>query len=93
MLVAICQIELMIFDSHSLKDKRSVIKSLKDRISQKFNISIAEVAEHDNQRKCTFGIAIVSNEKRHLEKTYTNILNLIGQNQRVEIINQVFELG
>ncbi|MCA9734104.1 MAG: DUF503 domain-containing protein [Deferribacteres bacterium] len=93
MLVAICQVELSLFESNSLKDKRSIVLSLKERIRQRFNVSIAEIAELNNLKVAQFGLAIVSNEKRYLEKIYANILNLIEDDGRVEIINQIFELG
>ncbi|KAA3616047.1 MAG: DUF503 domain-containing protein [Calditrichaeota bacterium] len=93
MLVAICQIEMLIIDSHSLKDKRSVVKSLKERIRQKFNVSIAEVAENDHHSLALLGVAIVSNNKRHLEQIFTKILTFIEQDGRVEIVRQLFELG
>ena len=93
MQVAICQIEFRLFETHSLKDKRSVVRSLKDRIKQKFNVSIAEVAQNDDHRSGCFGIAIVSNDRRHLERVFTNIVNLVSADGRIEIIKQIFELG
>lgn len=93
MLVAICQIEFLIFESQSLKDKRSVVLSLKERIRQKFNVSIAEVAANADHRKGCFGIAIVSNDRRYLEQVFSKILNFLAGDGRIEIVKQIFELG
>ncbi len=93
MQVAICQIQFLIFDCHSLKDKRSVVCSLKERIRQKFNVSIAEITEHENYQMGFLGVAIVSNDRRHLEQVFTKVINLISSDERVEIIKQLLEFG
>ena len=48
MIVAACEINLMIYESHSLKDKRQIIKSIIGRLQSRFNVSIAEVDYNDN---------------------------------------------
>ena len=51
MIVGIMQVELMIYDAMTLKDKRRVVKSIKDRVAHEFNVSIAEVDALDVHRK------------------------------------------
>ena len=57
MIVGVCTVELFIGDSRSLKDKRQVLHSLKDRLRGKFNLSVAEVDGHDLWQKAVLGMA------------------------------------
>ena len=67
MIIGLLEIEISIPDARSLKDKRSVIKSLKDRIAGKMNISVAETGHHDEWRRSRFAFVTVANEKRIVE--------------------------
>jgi hypothetical protein len=62
--MAICYLEIKIDLplSHNLKEKRGIIKSLISRVSQKFNVSIAEIGFHDYWKSSLIGIAIVARE-------------------------------
>lgn len=52
-------------DAHSLKDKRQVVKSVKDRVHGRFNVSIAEVEDQDLWQKVGLGVAVASNDAKH----------------------------
>lgn len=91
MIVGVCTIELFIPANRSLKDKRRVLKSLKDRISQKFNVAIAEVAENDLWQKSVLGIASVGNRKDHVNAVLDKVLNVIHANPEVEIVHSRLE--
>ncbi len=77
MVVGVCTLELEIPASHSLKDKRHVIKSLIAHVRQDFNVSISEVDSHDNWQHAILGIACVSTDEKYahglLEKVIDNI--------------------
>ena len=60
MIEAVLTVELAIFDAQSLKDKRRVISSLKQRLRNRFNVSVAEVGYADTPKRCRLGIAMVS---------------------------------
>ena len=47
MIVGVLSVDVGVLDARSLKDKRRVLKSLKDRVRRKFNVSVSEVADHD----------------------------------------------
>jgi len=68
MIVGVCTIELFISDSQSLKDKRQVLHSLKDRLREKFNLSVAEVDGQDLWQKAVLGMACVANEGAHVNR-------------------------
>ncbi len=77
MVVGVCTLELEIPASHSLKDKRHVVKSLTARVRQSFNVSIAEVDLLDAWQRATLGIVCVSSDANYarglLEKVIDNI--------------------
>lgn len=80
-------IELSIVHVHSLKEKRSIIKSIIHRIHNQYNVSIAEVGDHDFIKGSLLGIAVVSNESKHADKLLSSILNKIHEEFPVEIVD------
>jgi uncharacterized protein YlxP (DUF503 family) len=90
--VGLCTIELFIGDSQSLKDKRQVLLSLKDRLRQKFNLSVAEVDEQNLWQKAVLGLACVANDGRHVNQVLDQALNLIRSHAVVEIVQSRIEL-
>ncbi len=79
MLLGICTINLYFPDSHSLKDKRSIIKSIKLRIRNKFNVSVSEINNYDLWKNTTLGIACIGNEKRYLNGVLNEVIKLIDR--------------
>jgi len=59
--------ELHLAACRSLKDKRHVLKSLKDRLHNRFNVSAAETAHHDLWQRAELTVCVVSNERGHAE--------------------------
>lgn len=76
-MVGLLTVELAIFEAQSLKDKRRVILSLKTRIRNRFNVSVAEIAHADSPKQCRLGIAMVSNESRPIHNQLDKIVDLI----------------
>jgi len=60
--------ELSLAGCHSLKDKRRVIKSLKDRLHARFNVSAAEVDHQDSWQRAALAVSVVSGDKHHAEE-------------------------
>jgi uncharacterized protein YlxP (DUF503 family) len=92
MLVGLYQIELFIPESGSLKSKRFVLKSLKDKIRSKFNVSVAEVDENERWQRAVLGIAMVSNERKFIDQVMNQIFNLVSEEAECEITNQQLEI-
>lgn len=90
--VGILQLELSIPDAFSLKDKRRVILSLKDRIAHGHNVSIAEVGALDEHRRSIIGIAMVSNDKRYVEGGLSKLVDLVKMNPAVSLIDFQIEM-
>ena len=70
MVVGVCTVELFIPESQSLKDKRQVLHSLKDRLRGKFNLSVAEVDGQDLWQKAVLGMACVANENGQIGRAH-----------------------
>ncbi len=92
MVVGLCTVELFISGSQSLKDKRQVLHSLKDRLRGKFNLSVAEVDGQDLWQKAVLGMACVANEGGHVNQVLEQALNVIKTMPAVEIVRTQREL-
>ena len=67
MVVGVLRLTLYIPDSHSLKEKRGVIRKIKSRVRNEFNVSIAECAEQDLWQKTVLGVCQVGSEHAYVE--------------------------
>ncbi len=92
MVVGVCRVELFIPGSLSLKDKRQVLHSLKDRLHSKFNLSVAEVEAQDLWQKAVMGLACVANEGGHVNQVLDQALNVIRSLPTVEVVQTRMEL-
>jgi uncharacterized protein YlxP (DUF503 family) len=92
MVVGLCTVELFISESQSLKDKRQVLHSLKDRLRERFNLSVAEVDGQDLWQKAVLGLACVSNEGSHVNQVLEQALNLMKGMPAVEVVRTKLEL-
>ena len=89
--IGIQTLELYIPASNSLKTKRRVLKSFKDRIKHKFNVSISEIAEHDKWQRALLGVAMISNDKALIEKVFGDLCHLAGTLPEAELLHHGVE--
>jgi uncharacterized protein len=75
MAVGLLSLEIYIPDSRSLKDKRQVLRSLKERLRRKFNIAVAELDQQENAQRSQVGIVSISNNAGHVEQSLRTVLN------------------
>lgn len=92
MVVGVETVELFISASQSLKDKRQVLHSLKDRLHGKYNVSVAEVDGQDLWQKAVIGLACVANESRHVNQVLEQALNMIKSIPALEVVRTRREL-
>ena len=92
MVVGVETVELFISASQSLKDKRQVLHSLKDRLHGTYNVSVAEVDGQDLWQKAVIGLACVANESRHVMQVLEQALNMIKSIPAVEVVRTRREL-
>lgn len=76
----------------SLKGKRSVLNSVKGRVRSRFNASIAEVEDLDLWQRSTLGVAVVSNDRRHVNSTLEKIRSLVEREDRLNLVDYSIEI-
>ena len=87
MVVGTCRVSLHIPDSGSLKAKRFVLRRLKDRVRNKFNVSVAEVDDFDLWQRATIGIAVVANEGQFANQVISNVVRMIESDGNLNVID------
>lgn len=91
MIVGLLELELRIPGAQSLKDKRMLMRSLRDRIRNKFNVSVAEVDGGDARRQGFLGVAHVSNEQKFSNQVLSKIVNLVESEPELELVDYRLE--
>jgi uncharacterized protein YlxP (DUF503 family) len=81
----ILYVDLFIGAAQSLKQKRMVLRRLKDRTRQKFNASVAELGGQNKWQVSTLGIAMVGPDKRYIDASLQHVLSFIDSYHAVEI--------
>lgn len=92
MFVGLCSFDLILAENHSLKGKRRVLRKVKDRVRNTFNVSIAEVDSLDSWQRCTLGLACVSREKPQVERQLSNVVQFIENLHLAEVENVYVEI-
>ena len=86
MYVGSLRVRLLIREARTLKDKRQVVQSVKDRLRERFNVSVAEVEAHDNRQLAVLGVALVSNESAHVRTTLEQIVSALRSHPVAEFL-------
>ena len=93
MSVGVCRLKIHIPGSRSLKDKRSVVKSLIARLRKQFNLSVAEVDDHDLWQMATIGMACVSQHNNRVDEVISAAISLIERDfPTIEIVEKEKEI-
>ena len=85
--VLLIKLSLQIPNAHSLKDKRRQIKSLKDRLSSRFNASVAEIDELDKWQQAVIAVCMISNDKSYLDKQCSLVEAMVLEYTELELLN------
>ena len=75
--VGLLKIDIQIPECRSLKAKRKIVQSIKTRLRQRFNVSVAEVDFQDKWQRCRIGVSVVSNEGRFVDSQLRKVLNFL----------------
>ncbi len=73
-------VRLRLPENHSLKGKWKTVKSITAQVASKFNVSIAEVDDHDLWQVATLGVSCVSSDGRHANEVLSRVMNFIESN-------------
>ena len=92
MIVGSLSVRLLIREARSLKDKRQVVQSIKDRLRQDFNVSVAEVAAQDNRQLAHLGLAMVSADAHTIKKTFGAIVEALRCHPVAELLEYQTEI-
>ena len=91
--VGVCRISLRLPENSSLKGKRRVLKSITTQVSNKFNVSVAEVDDQDIWQLATLGVCYVSNDKRHANEVLSKVVSFITNNRfDIEMLDYEIEI-
>lgn len=92
MVVGVCTVTLVLHDSHSLKDKRQVLKSVIEKVRNRFNVSVAETGSNDLWQRAEIGIAAVGNDKAFVNSVLDKVMNFIEGMHLAEVTDSGIEL-
>jgi len=92
MVVGLCSIDLHLPGNDSLKGKRHVLRRIKERVKNHFNVSIAEVEDLDTLQRAGLGVAVVSNDASHVHSTLSKVVHFIEQMYVAEILDYRIEV-
>jgi uncharacterized protein YlxP (DUF503 family) len=83
--------EIFISESTSLKDKRMILNSIKDRLRKKFNVAVSELDYQDKWQRSEMGIVTIANEYTMVEKSLHKIFSILDSSNDYEIIKHRFD--
>lgn len=91
MVVGVCHLDVLIEGVGSLKGKRQVIKSLFDRVKNRFNVSISEVGSHDCWQRAQLGISVVGPDREVIDAVLSRLLSFIEESNLVQVLSSNIE--
>ena len=83
--VGLCTLDLFIPEAQSLKQKRSVLKSMLEGMRSKFNVSAAEVEHMDLWQRATVAVSCVSNSQTFADQVLNKVVDWVESNPRVNV--------
>ena len=92
MVVGVLQIRLLIRDAMSLKDKRRIVKSLRDRIRNEFNVSASEVDALDLHQTAVLGVTLATNDRVFADQVLAKVVDYVRRSPGAELVDYETEL-
>jgi uncharacterized protein len=92
MFVCVARVTLEIPASGSLKAKRQVLRRVTDRVKAKFNVAVAEVEDNDVWQRATLAMAVVGNDRRHVNEQMDKILHFVDEMYVAPILSREMEI-
>jgi uncharacterized protein YlxP (DUF503 family) len=90
--VALGTVELHLPATGSLKDKRQILKSLKEKVRHRFEVSIAEVDHHDSWQRAALALACVSHDSRHANEVVDKAMDFIEAHVHGHVTDRALEI-
>ena len=92
MVVGTLSLKLAVLEAASLKDKRRVVSSIKDRLRGKFNVSVAEVGSLDRRQQAELGVAIVGNDGRFVGSCLDKVVEYVRRDRSACLVDYEVEV-
>jgi len=92
MVIGVLHLQLAIREANSLKDKRRVLKGLRDRIRNEFNVSISEVDGQDLRRSATMAVALVTGRGGFADKVMAKVVERVRRTPGAELVHYETEI-
>jgi len=92
MIIGVLRLDLYLPSALSLKDKRAILRMLKDRIKNGFNVSVAEVDALDKWQRAVVGITTAGNDKQYINGLLDKIVDLVQGAKSVELLDYQIEI-
>ena len=91
MVVGVLRLALLLPENHSLKGKRSVLRTIKARVQNKFNVSIAECEDHDLWQRALLGVSQVGTDEAHVDRCLREVVRFIAELEVAELAEERIE--
>ncbi len=85
--ISLTCIDFLVPNASSLKAKRRVIKSLKDKLRTRLNASVAEIGHQEEWQRAAIGITMISNERQHLQRGHSAINRLFEEKADIQVLD------
>ncbi len=92
MVVGVLKVKLAMRESRSLKDKRSLLRSLKEQLRNRFNVSLAEVDARDVRQLAVIALSQVGADARHVRSSLDKAVNVIREFAGAQLIDYSVEI-
>ena len=92
MVVGVLQMRLLLRDAASLKDKRRIVKSLRERIRNEFNVSASEVDELDKWQTTVLGVAVATNQRAFADQVMAKVVDYVRRSPGSELVRYETEI-
>ena len=92
MVIGTLKIVLLVHDNRSLKGKRKIVRSMVDRVKNRFNVAVAEVGANDLWQRIELGVCTVGNDRRHVDASLTHVLSFLESLYLAEIVETDMEV-
>ena len=92
MLIGILQLELRIGDALNLREKKKILRSLKDRWHHHHNVSVAEVDHLDHPQHALLGVVLAGNDAQHMESTLSKMVEHVKRERAIELLDFRIEI-
>lgn len=82
-----CELDLHVENCHSLKEKRRVVKSLKDKLRNNYNVAVCEFGDLSLWQRAQLGIVLCSNDKSVVDSRMKTVIDFCDRNHSVSLLD------